>query len=78
MLELQQQLCDAEDAAERLRVVNSDLASKVEVLEAGAVNATMWSQSQVHLELKCTYSAARLHVLPDATAQSIAKVADWC
>lgn len=47
MLELQQQLCDAEAAAGSLRDANSELTSKVEVLEAHAVNAGMWQQSQV-------------------------------
>lgn len=58
MLELQQQLCDAEGAAERLRDTNStlrganrDLTSKLEVLRADSSNEThetMWRQSQVH------------------------------
>lgn len=58
MLELQQQLCDAEGAAESLRDANStlrganrDLTSKLEVLRADSSNETheaMWRQSQVH------------------------------
>lgn len=57
MLELQQQLCDAENAAERLRDSNSDLScanrdltSKLEVLRAdnANVNETVSQQSQVY------------------------------
>lgn len=51
MLELQQQLCDAESAAESLRDANRDLTSKLEVLRADSSNEThetMWRQSQVH------------------------------
>lgn len=57
MLELQQQLCDAESAAESLRDSNSDLrcayrdlTSELEVLRADKANEaheTMWQQSQV-------------------------------
>lgn len=57
MLELQQQLCDAEGAAESLRDANSDLrganrdlTSKLEVLHAESSNETheiMLRQSQV-------------------------------
>lgn len=57
MLELQQQLCDAESAAESLRDANSDLrgsnrdlTSKLEILESDSSRETyeaMWRQSQV-------------------------------
>lgn len=57
MLELQQQLCDAESAAESLRDANSDLrsanrdlTSKLDILEsddAKETYETMWRQSQV-------------------------------
>eukprot|EP00903_Cladosiphon_okamuranus_P011049 g10434.t1 len=56
VLELQQQLCDAESAAESLRETNStlrgakrDLTSKLEVLRADSLHEThetMWRQSQ--------------------------------
>lgn len=47
MLELQQQLADAESAAASLRDANSDLTSKVDVLQANTVNATLWRRSEV-------------------------------
>lgn len=55
MLELQQQLCDAESATEQLRKANSELTSKVDVLQANNVNATMWRQSQVHYKSRVSY-----------------------
>lgn len=49
MLELQQQLADAESAAASLRDANSDLTSKIDVLQANSVNATLWRRSEVEL-----------------------------
>lgn len=56
MLELQQQLADAESAAASLRDANSDLTSKVDVLQANSVNASMWRQSQVLYSTVQVYS----------------------
>ena len=47
MLELQQQLCNAESAGESLRVANSDLASRLDALQANSVDATLWRKSEV-------------------------------
>lgn len=49
MLELQQQLCDAEIATENLRSAKSQLAAKVEKLEAEKVTASSRKQSQVSI-----------------------------
>lgn len=64
MLELQQQLCDAEQSAEKgrdensaLRSTNRDLQAKLEVLQADSENETrerMWRQSQVQYRVDAT------------------------
>lgn len=47
MLELQQQVCDAEAVKDELRVQNDELTSKIEALEGVAGQAKLWRQSQV-------------------------------
>lgn len=75
VLELQQQLCEAEDVTESLRSTNStlrganrDLASKLEVLRANNSNEThetMWRQSQVRTSYSrvVVQSSGRLAVM---------------
>lgn len=57
MLELQQQLCDAEADTERMREQNAELATKVETLEVQKEQVAQWRKAQV---MRCF-----LYVEPD-------------
>lgn len=46
-MELQHQLCATEATAGSLRDVNSELKSRIDLLEADKVSSTMWQQSKV-------------------------------
>lgn len=74
MLDLQQQLCDSEAAAESLRIANNGLTSKVEGLEASAGQAGLWRQSKVLFDVAVAWTFVFVQFVVRCVPQSGAVV----